>query len=130
MSDKNISVADLLIEHMDFLSIQCQCTTGEKRKAYIEQMENLQCLMNRLGVDADKDNPLNSLIENSVFLRLSYDSKVLILNHTMQVVELKCAINNLIDMLEKGKDEKQIERLKKHAGWKMFKLLARLPWGC
>lgn len=127
MEQKEITVYDLLNEHMQFLAIQAQTCDGDKQKAYIEAMEDIQTLMNRLHTKEPPDAMLSNLFESPVFLRLSYDSKVLILNHTMQLTDLKIQIGRLMEFLENN--QKMQRKLCRSVGWRLFKLFCRLPWG-
>jgi hypothetical protein len=130
MSEKNkVSVDELLHEHMKYLSEQVsQAEAGSKEeKTIIKAMENLQCLMARLDVQDGDDPYLDSLAENRIFLRLSYDSKVLVLANTRQVTGLTIAINRLIDCLEA--DPKLATKMRRSVGWRLFRFICRLPWG-
>jgi hypothetical protein len=124
-----VSVDELLHEHMKYLAEQAsQAEAGSKEeKNIIEAMENLQCLMARLDVQDGNDPYLDSLAESRIFLRLSYDSKVLVLANTRQVTGLTGAITRLIDCLEV--DPKLAAKLRRSASWRLFRLVCRLPWG-
>jgi hypothetical protein len=130
MGEKStVSVDELLHEHMKCLAEQAsQAETGSKEeKNIIEAMENLQCLMTRLDVRDGNDPYLDSLAENLTFLRLSYDSKVLVLANTRQVTGLTVAINRLIDCLEA--DSKLATKMRRSVSWRLFRFVCRLPWG-
>ena len=107
---------------MQFLAIKAQTSDGDKQKAYIETMEDIQILMNRLHTKELPDAMLNNLFENRIFLRLSYDSKVLILNHTMQMTDLKIEIGRFMNFLENS--PKMQKKLCRSVGWRLFKLFA------
>jgi len=137
---KELSVQELLKEHMDYMAIRAGRETGEKRKGIIEDMENLQILMNRLKIpDGKRDSYLDGLTESHVFLRLSYDSKVLILEHTLSMDLLRDAMDRYINYIEgnyvcHGEEsiedkKKMVKRLRRTAGWRLFRLFVRLPWG-
>ncbi|MDR3130295.1 MAG: hypothetical protein LBU18_01985 [Treponema sp.] len=124
-----VSVDDLLHEQMKYLAEQAsQAKAGSKEeKAIIGAMENLQCLMSRLDV-RDRDDPyLDSLAENRGFLRLFYDSKVLVLANTRQVTGLTVAITRLIDCLEA--DPKLAAKMRRSVIWRLFQFVCRFPWG-
>lgn len=124
---KEITVYDLLSKHMQFLAIKAQTSDGATQKAYIEAMEDIQILMNRLHTKEPPDAMLSNLFENRIFLRLSYDSKVLILNHTIQMTDLKIEIGRFMDFLENT--PKMQKKLCRSVGWRLFKLFCHLPWG-
>lgn len=125
--DKQISVYDLLTEHMKFLSVKAAHSKGEKQAGYIEAMEDIQILMNRLKMPCPEEETFNDLFGSFTFLQLTYDSKVLILDHTRQLVDLKMAISRFMDFLEYN--PKMQKKLRRSVAWKLFKLFCRLPWG-
>ncbi|MGI5066992.1 hypothetical protein [Treponema putidum] len=125
--DKQISVYDLLTEHMKFLSVKAAHSKGEKQAGYIEAMEDIQILMNRLRMPCPEEEEFNKLFGSFTFLRLTYDSKVLILDHTRQLVDLKVQISRFMDFLEYN--PKMQKKLRRSVAWKLFKLFCRLPWG-
>jgi hypothetical protein len=125
----NVSVDELLHEHMKYLAERASLAEAgsKEERSIIGTMENLQCLMARLGVRDGNDPYLNSLEENRIFLRLSYDSKVLVLANTRQVASLKVAITRLIDCLEA--DPKLAAKMRRSVSWRLFRFVCRLPWG-
>jgi hypothetical protein len=132
-NNKNISVQELLCEHMKFLATRasfCKEDYGyrkpENKTDIIAAMEHLQTLMNRLGVSEPEDPYLNKLAEDRVFLRLSYDSKLLVMEHVEAMRGLQLSINGLINTLEK--DPKICRKMRRSAGWRMFRFLSSLPW--
>jgi hypothetical protein len=131
--NKNITVHELLRVHMDFLATHatfCKEDYGDRKpedKAdIIAAMENLQCLMNRLDVSEPEDPYLKKLAEDRVFLRLSYDSKLLVMEHAAAMRGLRRSITSLINTLEK--DPKTCGKMRRSAGWRLFRFLSCLPW--
>jgi hypothetical protein len=126
--ENKITVTDLLHEHMKYLAERAvQAERGSKEeKALIGAMEDIQALMNRLDVP-DGDQFCDKLLENRIFLRLSYDSKVLVLAHTRRITALIVAIGKLIDFLEHH--PKIAEKIRRSFTWKLLRLIALLPWG-
>jgi hypothetical protein len=124
-----VSVDDLLYEHMKYLAEQAsQTEAGSKEeKSIVGTMENLQCLITRLDVQDGNDPYLDGLVENRIFLRLSYDSKVLVLANTRQVTGLTGAITRLIDCLEA--DPKLAAKMRRSVSWRLFRFVCQLPWG-
>jgi hypothetical protein len=129
MKEKNkLTVTGLLSEHMLYLAEKAsQQTSGSKEERFvIDAMEDIQTLMNRLDI-SDGDEFLDYLAESRTYLRLSYDSKVLVLANTRQVTALSVSIGKLIYTLEDN--PKLAEKMRKSVSWKLFRLIARLPWG-
>jgi hypothetical protein len=131
----DISVDELLREHMKFLAVRATFSkedygperSPEDKGDIIMAMENLQCLMNRLNVSEPKDPFLSELAENRVFFGLSYDSKLLAMEHATGMSSLRCSIDRLIDVLEN--DPKLRDKMRRSVGWRLFRLFSRLPWG-
>jgi hypothetical protein len=132
--EKRITVRELIHEHMKFLAARatfCKEDYGPDRKPddkkdIIAAMENLQCLMNRLNINQPEDPYVKALFEDRVFLGLSYDSKLFVMEHACMMSSLRSSIERLIHVLE----EKPALRKKmcRSAGWRLFRLLSRLPW--
>jgi hypothetical protein len=132
-NNTEITVADLLHEHMKFLAARasfCKEDYGdrkpEKKADILEAMENLQCLMNRLAVSESEDPYLKRLAEDRVFLRLSYDSKLLVLEHIITMKGLQRSIDCLVDAIEN--DSKLQEKMRCSVAWRLFRFLNHLPW--
>lgn len=110
---------------MKYLGIKAGKTKDKKeQKAYLTSMEDMQVLLSRLGKPCPEDPYLSRLIENRVFLQYSYEFKILILEHTNQLIGLREDIIRLINVLEN--EEKTKKRLIKSIGWKFFSFL---DWG-
>jgi hypothetical protein len=132
-NNSEITVSEILHEHMKFLAARasfCKEDYGdrkpEKKADIIEAMENLQTLMNRLAVSEPEDPYLKRLAEDRVFLRLSYDSKLLVLEHIITMRSLQRSIDRLVDSIES--DSKLREKMRRSVAWRLFRLLSSLPW--
>jgi hypothetical protein len=132
--EKNISVGELLREHMKFMATRAAFSKEsygpdkkpEDKGDIIAAMENLQCLMNRLNISEPRDPYLDRLAEDRLFLRLSYDSKLLVMEHAARMASLQRSINNLVNILEENPKSKQ--RIRQSVGWRLFRFFCCIPW--
>jgi hypothetical protein len=132
-NESKVSVDELLHEHMKFLAARavfCKEDYGDRepedKTDIIKAMEHLQILMNRLDVSEPEDPYLKTLAEDRVFLGLSYDSKLLVLEHSAAMRGLTRSINGLINTLEK--EPKLREKMYRSVSWRLFRFVCRLPW--
>jgi hypothetical protein len=130
---KKITVQELLHEHMKFLAARaafCKEDYGnnkpEDKAGIVAAMEHLQILMNRLDISEPEDPYLKKLAENRVFLGLSYDSKLLVIEHAAAMRCLNRSIDGLINTLEE--EPKLRGKMRRSAGWRLFKFFSCLPW--
>jgi len=133
-TENTITVQDLLLEHMKFMATRasfCKEDYGdykpEEKADIVAVMEHLQVLMNRLAVSEPEDPYLKKLAEDRVFLGLSYDSKLLVMEHSARMRGLERSIDVLINTLEEK--PKLREKMRRSVGWKLFRLFSHLPWG-
>lgn len=125
---KEITVLDALCEYMKYLGIKATRSKGKERQVYLDSMNNMQVLLSRLGEPSPEDPYLSRLLENQMFLQYSYESKILILEHTRQIIGLRNDIIKLLNKLEEGHEETK-KRLAKSIGWRFFKFFSFLDWG-
>jgi hypothetical protein len=124
MDNDKITVADLLYEHMKFLTDRATNCPDSERKTLIEAAENLQCLLNRLGIPEEPDSTLSLLEKDRIFLGLTFDSKILILTQIRQMNHLADEISKLVYALDHN-HRKEAKKMSRSIAWRIFWWLAR-----
>lgn len=120
---EKVTVADLLYEHMKFLTDKATFCPEAEKGSLIEAAENLQCLLDRLGIPEEPDSTLSLMERDRVFMRLSFDSKILILAQIRQMNHLADEVSSLTYALSKSPDK--TKKFSRSIAWRLFWWLAR-----